>query len=115
MFSLPDVPACLACGTCCFSLLDTFVKVTGDDYARLAGRAEELVWFDGTRAYMRMSDGHCSALTIDARTGTFVCGAYELRPQVCRDLERASGNCLAERDAKSERPLLALRLSRTAS
>ena len=114
MLRLSDVPACLACGTCCFSLLDTFVKVTGDDYARLAARAEELAWFDGTHAYMRMVEGHCSALEIDAATGTFVCSAYELRPQVCRDLARASGNCLAERDAKSERPLLALRLSRAA-
>lgn len=112
MCGLLDVPACLACGTCCFSLLDTFVKVTGDDHARFAERAEELVWFDGTHAYMRMVEGHCSALEIDAPTGTFVCSAYERRPQVCRDLARASGNCLGERDAKSERPLLALRLSR---
>jgi hypothetical protein len=90
-------------------LLDTFVKVTGDDHARLGALADELVWFDGTRAYMRMVDGHCSALKLDARTETFVCSAYELRPQVCRDLARASLHCLAERDTKSERPLLALR------
>ncbi|HVY25767.1 MAG TPA: YkgJ family cysteine cluster protein [Polyangiaceae bacterium] len=112
---MSDVPACLACGACCFSLLDTFVRVTGDDHARLGARADELVRFDGTRAYMRMVDGHCSALKIDARTEMFVCTAYELRPQVCRDLARASGNCLAERDAKAERPLLALRRSRAAS
>lgn len=91
------------------------MKVTGDDHARLAARAEELVSFDGTRAYMRMVEGHCGALEIDARTGTFICSAYELRPQVCRDLARASGNCLGERDTKSERPLLALRLARAAS
>lgn len=95
-------------------MLDAFVKVTGDDHARLAARADELVWFDGARAYMRMIEGHCSALEIDAGTGTFVCSAYELRPQVCRDLARASGHCLAERDTKSERPLLALRRSRAA-
>jgi Fe-S-cluster containining protein len=112
---LADVPACLACGTCCFSQLDTFVQVTGDDYARLAERAEELVRFDGTHAYMRMVEGHCRALEIDTATGTFVCSAYELRPRVCRDLERESGNCLGEREAKSERPLLALRLARAAS
>jgi Fe-S-cluster containining protein len=112
---LPDVPACLACGTCCFSLLDTFVKVTGEDYARFGARVDELVWFDGMHAYMRMVEGHCGALEIDARMGAFVCSAYEQRPQVCRDLERASGNCLGERDAKSERPLLALRRSRAAT
>lgn len=91
------------------------MKVTGDDHARFAARAEELVWFDGTHAYMRMVEGHCGALEIDAPTGTFVCGAYDLRPQVCRDLARASGHCLGERDAKSERPLLALRRTRAAS
>ena len=91
------------------------MKVTGDDHARLAARADELVSFDGTHAYMRMVEGHCGALQIDAPTGTFVCSAYELRPQVCRDLARGSGHCLGERDAKSERPLLALRLSRATS
>jgi Fe-S-cluster containining protein len=95
-------------------LLDTFVKVTGDDHARLGALADELVWFDGTRAYMRMVDGHCSALELDTRTDTFVCSAYELRPQVCRDLERASGHCLAERDTKAERPLVALRRHKSA-
>jgi hypothetical protein len=89
--------------------LPNFVRVTGDDYARLAERAEELVWFDGIRAFMRMADGHCSALAIDAGSGRFVCGAYAERPQVCRDLARASGACLAEREQKAERPLLALR------
>lgn len=103
----PELPACLACGTCCFSLLDTFVRVSGDDYARLGDRAESLVRFDGNRAYMRMSDGHCGALVIDARSGQFVCAVYETRPDVCRDLERGSGACLAERDAKAERPLQA--------
>lgn len=103
----PVLPACLACGTCCFSLLDTFVRVSGDDYARLAERAEALVWFDRNRAYMKMSDGHCSALMLDARSGEFRCSVYETRPQVCRDLARGSGACLAERDAKLDRPLQA--------
>jgi hypothetical protein len=105
--SAPELPACLACGTCCFSLLETFVRVSGDDYARLAARADSLVWFDGNRAYMRMSEGHCSALVIDARSGQFVCGVYATRPQLCRDLARGSGACLAEREAKADRPLQA--------
>jgi hypothetical protein len=61
------------------------------------------------RAFMRMVDGHCRALEIDAGSGRFVCNAYAARPQVCRDLARASGACLAEREQKAERPLLALR------
>ena len=106
------VPECLGCGTCCFSRLASFVRVSGDDYARLAERAEALVWFDGIRAYMRMVDGHCSALEIDAGSGHFVCTAYATRPQVCRDLARGSGACLGERETKAERPLLALRRAR---
>jgi uncharacterized protein len=104
------VPECLACGTCCFSLLGTFVRVSGGDHARLAERAEELVWFDGNRAYMRMIDGHCGALTIEVASGRFVCSAYATRPQICRDLARGSSACRGELAAKSRRPLLALGL-----
>jgi Fe-S-cluster containining protein len=111
---LPPVPECLACGSCCFSSLDSYVRVWGDDHARLAERAEELVWFDGNRAYMRMLDGHCSALVVEA-SGQLVCSAYATRPQVCRDLVRGSGACRAELDAKAERPLLALGRARLSS
>lgn len=113
--SLPDPPECLACGTCCFSLLEAYVRVTGDDYTRLAERAEELVWFDGIRAYMRMADGHCGALQLDHRTGELSCTAYATRPQICRDLARGSSQCDAEREAKAERPLMALGLARPTS
>jgi uncharacterized protein len=99
----------LACGTCCFSRLPNFVRVWGADHARLAERAEQLVWFEGIRAFMRMVDGHCAALEIERGSGRFVCTVYADRPQVCRDLARASGACLGERETKAERPLLALR------
>ena len=108
-----EVPECLACGACCFSRLETFVRVTGHDYERLGERAESLVRFDGFRGYMRMANGHCCALVIDAASGRWMCGAYAARPQVCRDLARSSGECLAELDAKAERPLLALRSGAT--
>lgn len=101
-------PECLTCGTCCFSLLGTYVRVSGADHGRLAERAEELVWFEGNRAYMRMVDGHCGALSIEATSGRFFCNTYASRPQVCRDLARGSGACQAELEAKAERPLLAL-------
>jgi Fe-S-cluster containining protein len=103
----------LACGTCCFSQLHTFVRVSGDDYARLAERADALVRFDGVRAYMCMTDGHCSALSIEPQSGEFVCTVYADRPDVCRELEQGSGACRAERAAKAERPLLALRRARS--
>lgn len=85
------------------------MRVSGDDHARLGERAEELVWFDGIRAFMRMVDGHCAALAIDVASRQFVCSVYVDRPQICRDLERASGACSAEREHKAERPLLTLR------
>jgi Fe-S-cluster containining protein len=102
------VPECLECGACCFSQLDRYVRVTGEDYERLGERAEDLVSFDGHRAYLRMVDGHCAALVVDVGSGRFVCSAYEARPRICRELERGSAECRAERELKSARPLLAL-------
>jgi Fe-S-cluster containining protein len=86
------------------------VRVTGHDHSRLAERADELVWFDGNRAYLRMTRGHCAALLVEPESGRLVCDVYETRPDVCRDLQRASPACLGERHAKAERPLLALGL-----
>ena len=111
---MPIIPECLTCGACCFSLLANYVRVTGHDHARLAERAEELAWFDGNRAYMRMADGHCGALRIEPISGRFFCSTYATRPDVCRDLARGSGECRGELDAKAQRPLLALGLHRRA-
>jgi Fe-S-cluster containining protein len=98
-----DVPQCLSCGTCCFSTLETYVRVTGDDYARLDDRAEALTTWIGHRAYMRIIDGRCAALRVDLRMRRFVCDVYETRPQTCRDLARGSPECLGERVMKLER------------
>jgi Fe-S-cluster containining protein len=89
------------------------VRVTGDDYERLGEHVEQLVRFDGVRAHMRMLDGHCAALQIEAGSGRLACSVYARRPQICRDLARGSPECAAEREAKSERPLLALRRARS--
>ena len=106
------LPECLDCGACCFSELEQYARVSGADYERLGERAAELVAFDGHRAYLRMVDGHCAALQVEAHSGRFPCSIYELRPQTCRDLGRGSGACCGERAAKVERPLLALRRAR---
>jgi uncharacterized protein len=106
--SMLPVPQCLTCGVCCFSRLKTYVRVTGDDFARLGERADELAAFDGHRAYMRMIDGHCAALLVEKSSGQLICGAYDARPQTCRDLARGSGACLGEIATKCDRPLLAL-------
>ena len=103
---MPD--DCTACGTCCFSLLEDYVAVTGDDHARLGDDAEGYVVFHGNKAYMRMAKGRCAALLLD--DGRFLCGVYEGRPDTCRDLARDSAACGGEISTKGERPLIALRL-----
>jgi Fe-S-cluster containining protein len=96
---------CLDCGACCFSTLETYVRVTGDDYARLGDRAGDLVHWHGNRAYMRVAQGRCAALAIVG--GRFVCTIYDARPQTCRDLARGSRECEGERATKGDRPALA--------
>lgn len=90
--------------------------MTGDDYARLGDDAESLVsWLDNT-AFMRLESAgdvsgthhHCAALTIDPALGSLRCSIYERRPQICRDLERGSPECLGELASKAERPRRAL-------
>lgn len=103
---------CLRCGVCCFSRLDTYVRVTGDDWSRLGEDADRVAHFIGHRAYLRMIDGHCAALAIktsDADHGAreYFCTVYERRPQACRDLARGSPECEAERTLKGERPAAA--------
>lgn len=107
-----ELPACVACGACCFTDLPTAIRVTGDDHARLGEHAETLTVWVGNKCYMALAQGHCAALTV-TREGGFVCGIYEQRPAVCRDLVRGGGGCAAERYAKSERPHAALVTLRT--
>ncbi|WP_437744537.1 YkgJ family cysteine cluster protein [Sorangium sp. So ce302] len=102
------VPECTACGTCCFSTLPEYVRVFGCDYDRMDDRARGLTRFIGNRCYMRIEDGRCAALTLDAERGRFLCSIYEVRPDCCRALERGSGACLGDLHEKRERPLLAL-------
>ncbi|WP_438042025.1 YkgJ family cysteine cluster protein [Sorangium sp. So ce128] len=102
------VPECTACGTCCFSALPEYVRVFGCDHDRMDDRARGLTRFIGNRCYMRIEDGRCAALTLDAERGRFLCSIYEVRPDCCRALERGSGACLGELHEKRERPLLAL-------
>lgn len=90
---------CLRCGVCCFSTLETYVRVSGADWARLGADAERVTHFIGHRAYMRLTDGHCAALrprrAHDGATEWF-CTIYDRRPQICRDLARGSPACLGE-------------------
>jgi len=98
---------CLRCGVCCFSALPTYVRVTGEDWARLGPEADRWAHFIGHRAYLRMQDGHCLALerrTAPDGSPIFFCANYERRPQICRDLQRGSPECAGELAAKAGRP-----------
>lgn len=101
-------PPCLGCGSCCFSELTEYVRVDGDDHARIGDQACQLTVFVGNRCYMKMEGGHCGALVIDIANRRFVCSIYETRPQICRDLERGASACRAEIHEKGERPVAAL-------
>jgi Fe-S-cluster containining protein len=103
-----DLPECTACGTCCFSTLPEYVRVFGVDWDRMDDAARALTDFRGNRCFMRIEDGHCTALRLDPAGPRFTCAVYEQRPDVCRALERGSGVCLGERHEKGERPLLAV-------
>jgi uncharacterized protein len=97
---------CLRCGVCCFSELEKYVPVSGDDWTRLGDAAGRVAHFIGNRAYMKMADHHCAALELrPAPDGgrEFFCSVYDQRPQVCRDLARGSPQCEGERAAKQER------------
>lgn len=103
-----SVPECLECGVCCFSQLRDYVRVTGDDYERLAERAASRVHFSGNRAYLTMLEGRCASLNVLSQSGQFHCDSYAVRPEVCRTLERGSPACLGEIAAKATRPRQAL-------
>ena len=107
------VPACLDCGTCCFSTLPEYLRVFGIDLDRMDDRAQALTHFIGNRCYMKMVKGHCAALEVEPSSGRFVCSAYEQRPDVCRALERASPQCSAEIHEKGNRPRALLVLLRS--
>lgn len=100
-----DVPECVSCGACCFSNAQDYLLVAGVDFERLGKDAERLTVSQGPRTYMKMSGGHCAALSFAQESGSFLCSVYEKRPDVCRWLERGSGQCASERREKSERPI----------
>ncbi len=99
------VPECVACGCCCFSTNPEYLRVLGVDHERLGDDAERLTSFIENRAYMRLENGHCAALESDPVANRWYCTVYERRPDVCRWLERGSGQCRAERHEKAHRRL----------
>ncbi len=95
---------CLRCGVCCHSDSSEYVWVTGYDWTRLGGDATRLAHFIGSRAFMRMKNGHCAALEVRRPTvgpPVYFCTIYEQRPEICRVLARGSPECLSEFETKA--------------
>lgn len=119
---------CQACGACCFSPLERYVRLSGEDHARLApDERARFTFFHGTRCYMRMEPTslveeargaaelarrqaglpagppapllRCSALALVE--GRWTCTVYERRPLLCRELERGGPACEHDREARA--------------
>lgn len=95
---LGDALDCRRCGACCTSPSARHVPVTGADYEALGDRAEELTDWTESHAFMRMTGGHCIALSIEP--DSVRCTIYETRPEICRALERGGPACEVERAHK---------------
>jgi hypothetical protein len=57
----------------------------------------------GNRCYMRLTNGHCEALSVELEATRFVCSVYLTRPELCRKLEPGSPECFAEIERKRAR------------
>lgn len=101
----PAVPGdCQNCGVCCFSDSAEYVWVTSYDWTQLGDDADKLAHVIGTRAFMKMRDGHCGALelrTLPNGATRFSCTIYDRRPEICRILERGSPECQVELETKT--------------
>ncbi len=107
---LPETPAeCTHCGACCLSPDSRYIRVFEVDWARMDASARRLTnHIDGHR-YMRVADGHCSALEANSATGTFRCSIHPSRPDVCRAMRQGSNECRRQARDKGPRALLLLR------
>lgn len=86
---LPDTANvnCANCAACCCQLEVMLLGDTGVPQRFIATDA----W--GGEVMRRLDDGWCAALDRDSMR----CTIYEQRPQICRDFEMGSGECLEER------------------
>jgi Fe-S-cluster containining protein len=89
-----DVPACTACGACCFTDRADWIAVFAVDEARMDPAALALTHLVDGRRFMRVRDGRCAALGVAG--GQYLCGIYASRPDACRWLERSGGECLVQ-------------------
>ena len=94
-----ETPDCRTCAACCFSERQGYVRLSGEDHARLTPEEQERVaLFRGNRCFLRMTEGRCAALVLEG--GRYTCTIYERRPQLCRDYRRGGPACAYDRERR---------------
>ncbi len=94
------MPECTDCGACCFNEHPDYIRVFVVDYERMDDRALAFTTVRNGARFLRFEKGRCSALGIDLVTNRVGCSIYGMRPDVCRWLERGSGECRSQLAAK---------------
>ncbi len=94
------MPECTDCGACCFNEHYAYVRVFAVDVERMDGRALAFTHVVDGQRYMRFENGRCMALGLDPQAGRVACTIHPQRPDVCRWLERGSGECRSQIAAK---------------
>ena len=84
-----DKVHCSRCDACCCRLEVMLISETGVPERFIA----ENQW--GSQVMARLDDGWCAALD----RNTLRCTIYAQRPQICRDFEMGSYECVTERAA----------------
>ncbi|MDF1644002.1 MAG: YkgJ family cysteine cluster protein [Pseudomonadales bacterium] len=82
-FKTNTQPTCSKCEACCCRLEVFILTETGVPERHI----EEDQW--GGRTMARLDDGWCSALN----RNTMACTIYNVRPDICRELEMGGGEC----------------------
>ena len=93
---------CTTCGACCTSQpygTSPFVTLSGDDFDRFT--PDELDPDSAGCAFLATVEQGLDEVRCRFLTGALgkqsICSAYERRPQVCRDFEAGSPECVAAR------------------
>lgn len=70
------------------------------DLERMDERAFALTEERDGHRFLRFAEGRCAALSLDHANSHVGCSIYEMRPDVCRWLERGSGECRSQLESK---------------
>ena len=94
---------CRSCGACCYGD-EMWIHVMASDDARLGeqdGVRHLTVLTQHGRGYvacsMKMVGGRCIAFRDQLADGGCGCSIYEARPDICREFQAGSADCLAAR------------------